>query len=138
MYDNTDKNHPFLVNDKFKKDLVQRGYVLIARSNERFDNLLEQIPGEKKKVLSMWNGYVKEGSDAYNENLAKALDGDYDYLHTSGHIDVSDLRHFFQLLQPKAIIPIHTDKPEEFAKQFSDEWPVVLLNDGESISVPIS
>ena len=138
MYDNTDKNHPFLVNDKFKKDLVQRGYVLIARSNERFDNLLEQIPGEKKKVLSMWNGYVKEGSDAYNENLAKALDDDYDYLHTSGHIDVSDLRHFFQLLQPKAIIPIHTDKPEEFVKQFSDEWPVVLLNDGESIFVPIS
>ncbi len=138
IYDNIDKNRPFLLSEKFKKDLVQRGYVLIARSNERFDNLLEQIPGEKKKVLSMWNGYVKEGSDAYNENLAKALDDDYDYLHTSGHIDVSDLRHFFQLLQPKAIIPIHTDKPEEFAKQFSDEWPVVLLNDGESISVPIS
>lgn len=133
IYDRIDKNH-FFVSDKFKKYLTQRGYVLIARPNERFGHLLEQIPGEKKKVLSMWNGYLKEGTDAYNENLAKALDDDYEYLHTIGHIDVNDLRHFFQLLQPKAIIPIHTDKPEEFANQFSNEWPVVLLKDGEGIS----
>jgi ribonuclease J len=126
------------VSDKFKDFLAQKGYVLIARPNQRFDNLLEQMPGEKKKVLSMWNGYLKEDSEAYNENLAKALDDDYDYLHTSGHIDVNDLRHFFQLLQPKGIIPIHTDKPEEFANQFSNEWPVVLLNDGESILIPMS
>ena len=138
MYDRADKEHPFLVSDKFKDFLAQKGYVLIARPNQRFDNLLEQMPGEKKKVLSMWNGYLKEDSEAYNENLAKALDDDYDYLHTSGHIDVNDLRHFFQLLQPKGIIPIHTDKPEEFANQFSNEWPVVLLNDGESILIPMS
>ena len=133
IYDHRDKNH-FFVSDKFKKHLAHRGYVLIARPNERFGHLLEQIPGEKKKVLSMWNGYLKEGTDAYNENLAKVLDDDYEYLHTSGHIDVNDLKHVFQLLQPQAIIPIHTDKPEEFAKQFSEEWPVVLLNDGEGVS----
>lgn len=133
IYDRIDKNH-FFVSNKFKKYLAQKGYVLIARPNERFGHLLEQIPGEKKKVLSMWNGYLKEGTDAYNENLAKALGNDYEYLHTSGHIDVNDLKHVFQLLQPQAIIPIHTDKPEEFANQFSNEWPVVLLNDGEGIS----
>lgn len=82
-------------------------------------------------MLSMWNGYVKEGSDAYNENLAKSLNEDFDYMHTSGHIDMADLREFFRLLHPKGIIPIHTDKPEAFAQLFGDEFPVTLLSDGE-------
>ena len=133
FYDQKEHNH-FFVGDKFKQFLAQKGYVLIARPNQRFENLLEQIPGEKKKVLSMWNGYLKEGTEAYNEALAKALDDDYDYLHTSGHIDVEDMRHFFRLISPKAIIPIHTNAPEQFAELFNDEWPVVLINDGESIS----
>jgi ribonuclease J len=34
----------------------------------------------------------------------------------------------------QALIPIHTDAPEKFAELFSDEWSVILLNDGESVS----
>ena len=134
MYNKFDKNR-FFVSDSFKEHLDKKGYVIIARSSERFDDLLEQIPGEKQKVLSMWDGYVKEGTDAYNENLANSLDGEYDYMHTSGHIDMKDLRRFFRLLQPKAIIPIHTDSPEQFAKLFCDEWSVIRLYDGQSISL---
>ena len=125
----------FFVSDSFIDTLDKYGYVLIARSGKRFDDLLEEIQSEKVKVLSMWDGYVKEGSDVYNENLAKSLDGDFDYMHTSGHIDMADLREFFRLLNPKqGIIPIHTENPEAFAKEFSDKWPVVVLNDGDSIS----
>ena len=50
---------------------------------------------------------------------------------------MNSLREVFRLLHPKAIIPIHTDNPEGFAQLFSDEWPIVVLNDGEGIS-PIS
>ena len=132
-----DKNS-FFVYESFKNALNDDGYVLIARANPRFDKLIDQIPGEKKKILSMWNGYVKEGSDAYNENLAKSLDEDFDYMHTSGHIDMADLREFFHLLHPKGIIPIHTENPEAFAKEFSDEWPIIVLNDGDSISLTSS
>ncbi len=134
MYHQFDKNR-FFVSDSFKEFLDKKGYVIIARSNERFDDLLEQIPGEKQKVLSMWNGYVKEGTEAYNENLANSLNDEYDYMHTSGHIDMKDLREFFHQLQPKAIIPIHTDSPDEFAKEFSDEWQVIRLYDGQSITL---
>ena len=81
----------------------------------------------------MWDGYVKEGTDAYNENLAKSLDGGFEYMHTSGHVDMYDLQKLFRLLQPKAIIPIHTNSPEMFAKQFGNEWQVVRLYDGQSI-----
>lgn len=134
IYDKYDKNN-FYVSDSFKDALEKYGYVLIARPNLRFDKLIDQIPGEKKKVLSMWSGYVKEGSDAYNENLAKSLNEDFDYMHTSGHIDMADLREVFRLLHPKTIIPIHTESPEAFAKEFNEEWHVVVLNDGESFSL---
>ena len=134
MRDLSDRNSVF-VSDSFKDTLGRYGYVLIARPSPRFDKLIDQIPGEKKKVLSMWNGYVKEGSDAYNENLAKSLDADFDYMHTSGHIDMADLREVFRLLHPRGIIPIHTDNPEGFAKFFSDEWSIIVLNDGDSMSL---
>jgi len=34
----------------------------------------------------------------------------------------------------QTLIPIHTDAPEKFAELFSDEWSVILLNDGESVA----
>lgn len=139
------KNHPpmvlsiskgeFWMNDKFRKLIEDKGFVLIARSQPRFDKFIANIHGEKQTYLSMWDGYVKEGSETYNECLAKSLGPNYLHKHTSGHCDMNSLRDFFRLLNPKAIIPIHTDKPEEFAQLFSDEWSVLLLNDGDGISV---
>lgn len=133
MYDKGE----FLVTDEFKAFLDKLGYVLIARANPRFGSLVERIPGEKQKYLSMWNGYVKEGTDTYNKNLADSLGNDFKYMHTSGHSDMNSMREMFRLLHPKAIIPIHTDNPEGFAQLFSEEWPIVVLNDGDGIS-PIS
>ena len=132
MYDIDDKKKPFLV---FIEFLNKMGYVIIARPNERFDNLMTKIPGEKMKILSMWNGYLKEGTDAYNENLAKSLENGYDYMHTSGHIDMKDMHEFFSILNPKGVIPIHTDNPKKFAEEFGKDWNVHLLNDGDSITV---
>ena len=132
IYNNNDKDS-FYISDSFIDALKKHGYVLIARANSRFDKLIEKIPGEKKKVLSMWNGYVKQGSEAYDEHLAKSLEDGYEYMHTSGHIDMADLREFFHLLHPKGIIPIHTDDPKGFAQLFNKEWNVVILNDGETM-----
>ena len=127
----------FRVNEKFLDFLDKKGYVLVARANARFDQLLQEIPGEKTNYLSMWKGYVKKDCPAYNERLAQSLGEDYQYLHTSGHCDMGGMNMLFERLSPRAIIPIHTDKPEAFAQLFADRWPVVLLADGESIS-PIS
>lgn len=130
-------NGEFWMNDKFKALLDEKGYVLMARSNPRFDTLISSIPGVKQMFLSMWNGYVDKNKPAYNEKLAKSLGKEFLYKHTSGHCDMNSLREVFRLLHPKAIIPIHTDNPEDFASLFSDEWPIVVLNDGDGIS-PIS
>lgn len=124
----------FWMNDRFKDLLEKKGYVLMARSNPRFDSLIKRIPGVKQVYLSMWDGYVDKSKAAYNEQLAKSLGKGYLRMHTSGHCDMNSLRELFRLLHPKAIVPIHTEKPEEFAQLFGDEWSVVVLNDGESIS----
>lgn len=127
----------FRLNAKFKALLEEKGYVLIARANKRFDNFMERLPGDKQKYLSMWKGYVDAGNEAYNKNLAAALGTDFELLHTSGHCDMNSMRELFRMLQPKTIIPIHTDNPTRFVELFCDEWPVLLLNDGDSIH-PIS
>lgn len=127
------ENNEFRINDKFRYLMEQKGYVLIARANERFDNFIECLPGEKHKYLSMWKGYVEEGCEAYNPSLAKSLGKNYEYLHTSGHCDMKSLRELFHMLHPQMIIPIHTDNPEEFANLFRDEFFVKVLKDGESI-----
>lgn len=124
----------FLVTDEFKDFLDKLGYVLVARATPRFGNLVERIPGEKQQYLSMWEGYVKEGAEAYNKDIANSLGEDFKYMHTSGHSDMNSMREVFRLLHPKALIPIHTDAPEKFAELFSAEWSVILLNDGESVS----
>ena len=125
----------FRLNAKFKALLEKKGYVLIARANKHFDNFVERLPGDKQKYLSMWKGYVDNSNDAYNENLAAALGKDFELLHTSGHCDMKSMRELFRMLQPKAIIPIHTDNPTKFAELFCNEWQVHILNDGESIKI---
>jgi ribonuclease J len=47
---------------------------------------------------------------------------------------MDSLNELFQILYPRAIIPIHTDNPEAFAKLFRKEWPIIVLNDGDSMS----
>ena len=131
----TMKGGKFWMSNKFKWLLNEMGYVLIARSNPYFDEFIQSIPGEKKTYLSMWNGYVEKSKAAYNEKLAESLGKGFLYKHTSGNCDMNSLRDVLQLLKPKAIIPIHTENPEAFAKLFKDEWQVIVLNDGDSFQI---
>ena len=125
----------FSVNDKFIEHLKEKGYVIIARSGDKFDNLLSKIPSEGRKTyLSMWDGYVDESKAAYNPSLAKSLANGYEYMHTSGHCDMRSLKDLFRLLRPYAIIPIHTDNARAFTDLFCNTWPVILLEDGETFS----
>ena len=132
------KGDDVVFTDKFLETIKKRGYVLIARANPWFDKLIAKLPDEKRKYLSMWEGYVDKKKEAYNENLAKSVGSEYKHMHTSGHCDMNSMREMFHLLQPKAIIPIHTDKPDKFAELFCNEWQVIRLNDGQSIQLPIS
>ena len=125
----------FVVNDKFINFVSEHGYVIVARQGERFDNLLNRLPDEGRvRYLSMWNGYLDESKAAYNPALAKSVGDEYRNMHTSGHCDMKSLEDLITELDPKAIIPIHTDNPRVFANLFCEKWPVILLNDGEYFS----
>lgn len=93
--------------------------------------MIEKIPGNKTKYLSMWKGYVDSNNEAYNLDLAEALGSNFVYLHTSGHCDMDSLSNVISLLKPKAIIPIHTDNPDEFVRRFKDKLPVIRLYNGD-------
>lgn len=124
-----------IINSKFQWLFETKGYVLMARVGQKFENYLKLLPGESPKVyLSMWKGYINPDSPAYNPALHQAVGLDYTYLHTSGHCDMDALNDVFSRLSPRAIIPIHTDSPEAFADLFSSQWPVILLGDGEAFS----
>ena len=125
----------FVVNDKFINFVSEHGYVIVARQGERFDNLLNRLPDEGRvRYLSMWTGYLDESKAAYNPALAKSVGDEYRNMHTSGHCDMKSLKDLITELDPKAIIPIHTDNPRVFANLFCEKWPVILLNDGEYFS----
>lgn len=127
----------FRVNDKFKEIMEKKGYVLISRATQRFNHLINSLPGEKTKYLSMWNGYVDPKNEAYNPMLVDILGSNYQYMHTSGHCDMNGLQDIFRMLRPEAIIPIHTDNPDGFYKLFCDQWNVILLKDGEMLDLQI-
>ena len=44
------KGNDFTFNDKLVETIRDKGYVLIARANPRFDKLINELPGEKKKI----------------------------------------------------------------------------------------
>lgn len=130
------EGHNFGINQKFKKRLADKGYVLLARSGERFDTLISQMPGEGRRTfLSMWDGYIDNTNPAYNPALAKSLGADYEFLHTSGHCDMRGLGQLMELMRPAMVIPIHTDDPGAFAGMFGDRWEVKLPADGESFDI---
>ena len=124
-----------VINDTFFHAMERHGYVLIARANDKFDELLQKMPSEGRKVyLSMWKGYVDNPeSSSYNKSLAEAMGNDYVHIHTSGHCDVESMAKLFEMLKPKVIIPIHTNCPEKFAAAFPS-WNVKMLADGEVFS----
>lgn len=130
-----ENNGNIIIYDSFINAVSEHGYVIVARQGKKFDDLLSKLPANGRvKYLSMWEGYLDPSKAAYNPGLAKSIGKKHRYMHTSGHCDMEDLKELVSKLQPKAIIPIHTDNPQAFADLFRDKWHVILLKDGESFS----
>ena len=81
-------------------------------------------------ITSMWKEYEKDSEAFFN--WVDAKDYDRKYIHTSGHADVESLKTIADFIRPKVIIPIHTQKKEDFNTVFSQE--VKTLDDNEPFS----
>ncbi|MFP4333702.1 MAG: MBL fold metallo-hydrolase, partial [Campylobacterales bacterium] len=108
----------------------------IKCSHWYIENILEAIEQDKANVIySQWLGYMKEEfSDQRTAELFENLKGKYNwvYAHTSGHADLESLQKFSKAINPKRLIPIHTEHKEDFQKHFEN---VCILEDNESYKV---
>lgn len=78
-------------------------------------------------IYSQWQGYLKCANDEYygaeeTATLMKDPMVHWVYAHTSGHATVEDLQTFAKALNPKVLVPVHT----EFAIKFRDLFSRVI------------
>lgn len=74
-------------------------------------------------IYSMWKGYFKSEAEYWQKYGISPL-----YIHTSGHAGVDALKKMAEALNPKNIIPIHTQFPQSFCDHFGSK--VLNIQDG--------
>ena len=100
-------------------------YVYFVRCpNKELVNKL-RIKGTINIIYSQWEGYLKEEHKNYCTDYINTLKNDpgisFHTIHTSGHAIVSDLLTIAKAINPKVIVPIHTNSPEKFKNTFGKE-----------------
>lgn len=114
---------------KFK----EKGFLMMVRDNSMFRKIIPEFDKDKSIMLySMWNGYRTHPESTIPEFLALA--GKWEYLHTSGHAYVEDIKEMVKIINPSYIIPIHTDIPEIMLNLFPDK-NIIISTDGEEIEI---
>lgn len=100
-----------------KERMKKYGFVTVIKGTESYEKwikLFEDCEEKPVVIYSMWEGYIKKESKAYDEELAKFCEK-YNAIpmHTSGHIYPKDLEKVIKTISPReAIIPIHTENAE--------------------------
>ena len=135
--------------DDFKSKIYKSGNnIKIEKIKENPDNYFLKISpvfieraittlelNDANIIYSQWLGYLKEEfSDAKTFERFKVLKNKYNwvYAHTSGHADLDALKKFASAINPKKLIPIHTEFKEDFGKHFEN---VAIMADNESFDI---
>lgn len=98
--------------------------------------LVEKIPDVKGTTLiySQWDGYIRDKKKAIVFwDFVHRNDLKLEHIHTSGHATVNILKQLAVALNPKRIIPIHTERPEKFKEYFGKS--VMTADDGQLIEI---
>ena len=84
-------------------------------------------------IYSMWPGYFDRSPSLQKlKTFLQESNVEYQYLHTSGHARLEDMKEFVDKLKPKAIIPIHSFHTDQFPEHFTN---VKVVNDGDLVSL---
>ncbi len=111
----------------------EKGFLMMVRDNSMFRKIIPEFDKDKSIMLySMWDGYRTHPESTIPEFLALA--GKWEYLHTSGHAYVEDIKEMVKIINPSCIIPIHTDIPEIMLNLFPDK-NIIIPTDGEEIEI---
>lgn len=73
-------------------------------------------------IYSQWDGYLKGGHKTYCADIIQDLRDsnliEFRHIHTSGHATLVDLKRLAKAMNPKRIVPIHTENPRKVKKEF--------------------
>ena len=130
-----------------KEELERDGFVVLARKNTHpdtyvspFDKLREEFldkDGQGQIIYSMWKGYLEE--EHADKDLLRFIGGHpYETLHTSGHAYVETIANLIKTVDPKWILPMHTERADEFASiPAFTRWKdrVKVLHDGQTLDL---
>ena len=119
---------PLVLNKgSYPKYYMDHGFVSLVRGTEYFISHIKEFPKDDVRIIySMWTGYIEE-----NLALKALLDAYPTYIcHASGHVTKDDLIKFIELVNPDAIIPVHTDNPERL-EELVPHRNVYVVNDNE-------
>jgi len=109
-------------------------YFLRCPSVKLVDALLPN--GTINLIYSQWGGYLREGHKNYCADIIQSLIDSkkvvFQHIHTSGHATLFDLKRLAKTVNPKKIVPIHTEYPMELKQEFEKEGftNVELWDDG--------
>jgi ribonuclease J len=107
--------------------------VMLVRPNFLFDIKRFLDLKEATWIYSMWPGYFEKSKPLRNLKTYLAdKDVRFEYLHTSGHAKLSDMKRLVEALDPEVVIPIHTFYPERYKNHFPN---VRLIEDGEVFEI---
>ena len=119
---------PLVLNKgSYPKYYMDHGFVSLVRGTEKFISQIREFPKDDVRIIySMWTGYIEE-----NLALKTLLETYPTYIcHASGHVSKDDLIKFIELVNPDAIIPVHTDNPERL-EELVPHRNVYIVNDNE-------
>ena len=128
-----------------EEELERDGFVVLARKNTHpdtyispFDKLREKFLDKDGQIIySMWKGYLEE-EHADKDLLRFIGDHPYETLHTSGHAYVETIAKLIDTVNPKWILPMHTERADEFASiPAFTLWKdrVKVLHDGQTLDL---
>lgn len=87
-------------------------------------------------IYSQWKGYLEEGYKNYCADIIQDLRDsnlvEFQRIHTSGHATLSDIKRLAKAVNPKRIVPIHTENPVKVKQEFekAEITNVELWDDG--------
>lgn len=127
-----------------KEELKEKGFVMLVRKNSNPDkkNDFEAMRDEfcplgAQMIYSMWDGYLNPphaDTDLLNFIGGRGIIE----LHTSGHADAASILKVIEAVNPKIIIPMHTEAADAFKTlpefaPFADK--VRVIKDGETFDL---
>lgn len=70
-------------------------------------------------IHSQWDGYLKENRFRKIDAWRQAHSMPFHQVHTSGHASPDDLERLVKALNPKMLVPIHSEAPERYSELYA-------------------